>query len=414
MRIFFPLVALLLILTPAVAFAEAAAPEAAPSTFAEALAKSKAALSLRYRFENVTDDALAKDAQASTLRTALSLKTASFHGFSLFLEAENLSAIFDDERYNNAGSGSLSNQVRDRPVVADPELTEMNQVYLAYQSGKASARLGRQELSWGDERFVGPVGWRQNHQSFDALHLDFKASETITVEYAYLARAHRIFGDVKDMSSHLLSVPVTFDGGRCRLMPYALYLDYDAPGDALLSTFTYGLEFKSGRDFAQGTKLAWEVEIARQSDVAGNRRHVDAGYYLAAASFGRKGLRGRLGYEVLEGSTEDGVFQTPLATLHKWNGWADKFLSTPPNGLEDRYVGFEGEAGTIGWQVVYHDFGAESRNFGRNLDYGSEVDAQLTWKSPWKQTMALKLASYDANAFSRDTDKWIFWTSYQF
>ena len=30
-------------------------------------------------------------------------------------------------------------------------------------------------------------------------------------------------------------------------------------------------------------------------------------------------------------------FQTLLATLHKFQGWADKFLTTPPNGIRDLY-----------------------------------------------------------------------------
>ena len=31
-------------------------------------------------------------------------------------------------------------------------------------------------------------------------------------------------------------------------------------------------------------------------------------------------------------------FRTPLATLHAFNGWADLFLDTPPDGLSDIYV----------------------------------------------------------------------------
>ena len=47
----------------------------------------------------------------------------------------------------------------------------------------------------------------------------------------------------------------------------------------------------------------------------------------------------------------DGValtsFQTPLATGFKFQGWADKFLTTPPNGVRDLYAG----AG-YGWKKV--------------------------------------------------------------
>ena len=31
-------------------------------------------------------------------------------------------------------------------------------------------------------------------------------------------------------------------------------------------------------------------------------------------------------------------FTTPLATLHKFQGFADKFLTTPANGIRDTYI----------------------------------------------------------------------------
>ncbi|MFT5806450.1 MAG: hypothetical protein ACI9LG_000713 [Moritella dasanensis] len=31
-------------------------------------------------------------------------------------------------------------------------------------------------------------------------------------------------------------------------------------------------------------------------------------------------------------------FATPLATLHKFNGWSDQFLNTPTQGLADLYL----------------------------------------------------------------------------
>jgi len=68
-------------------------------------------------------------------------------------------------------------------------------------------------------------------------------------------------------------------------------------------------------------------------------------------------------------------FATPLATLHQFEGWADKFLTTPANGIKDLY-------GRLGWNgskllgldslsaaVVYHHFDAERfpREIGRVL-----------------------------------------------
>ena len=52
----------------------------------------------------------------------------------------------------------------------------------------------------------------------------------------------------------------------------------------------------------------------------------------AAANHGSFGLKA--GYEVLGGAdVPNHAFQTPLATLHAFQGWADKFLTTPAAGV---------------------------------------------------------------------------------
>ena len=85
------------------------------------------------------------------------------------------------------------------------------------------------------------------------------------------------------------------------------------------------------------------------------------------------------GYEVLGADTGVALtsFQTPLATLHKFNGWADKFLVTPPNGLRDLYAlvglyqarlaGFD----SVGLTATYHDYDSDRLS----LNYGDEWDA---------------------------------------
>ena len=83
----------------------------APESFGDSLKQGKAGVSLRYRLEAVSDDAAAEDAEASTLRTTLSFRTAPYKKWSLFAEAENVTAVGDDN-YRNLGAGSLSNECR--------------------------------------------------------------------------------------------------------------------------------------------------------------------------------------------------------------------------------------------------------------------------------------------------------------
>ncbi len=394
---------------------DAATPTAAqePTSLTEAFKGGKVNLSLRYRYEGVDQDGIAKDAAASTLRTTLGFRSQPLHGFSLFLEAENVTAI-GNELYRNAGAGSLGNGVTGRPVVADPALTEVNQAYIRYAAGTTRVDVGRQEINRGDQRFVGAVGWRQNHQSFDALSIDHAieagALGPVTVRYAYVDNANRIFGDNRGMNTHLLDVACTLSVGT--LTAYGYQLDFDAASQATASTATFGIELRGER--AVG-KVTWryEAEWAQQQDASDNPRSIDADYRHARLGVKMPTLTIEAGYELLEGEPGDGTFQTPLATLHKWNGWADQFLATPADGLVDTWLSLAGTFGgslPITWKAIYHDFTADSSN----RDFGTELDLQLTWKSTWKQVFGLKAAFYDADQHRQDTDKVWLWTQYTF
>ena len=379
-----------------------------PRTFGDALASGKTTVSLRYRFETVDQDGFDREAEASTLRTTLSYGSAPYRGFRVFLEAENVTAVGDDDGYNNAGADSLNNGVRDRPVVADPEITEILQAYLEWTGGETTLRLGRQKIDLGNQRFVGSVGWRQHHQSFTAVSLVNRTFEKTTLGYHYLDRAHRIFGDRQDMSSHLLHLEFGL-GQDSSLTAYGYLLDYEDPADALASTWTYGLRW-AGKQALDRTRISYAFEAALQEDAGDNPRDVDADYFLAELGIGSKALSITAGYEVLSGSPEDGAFSTPLATLHKFNGWADKFLRTPAQGLVDLYGGLGGTQGSFSWKIIYHDFSPE----GDGEDYGTELDVLATYKSRNGLSFGLKAAFYEAEALATDTEKIMAWTAYKF
>ena len=99
--------------------------------------------------------------------------------------------------------------------------------------------------------------------------------------------------------------------------------------------------------------------------------------------------------------------QTSLASLHAFNGWADKFLATPSRGLEDTYISANGKAGQYAWAAAYHDYRAGTAS--ATLDhYGRELDLSLS-RPLWKDWAGmLKVADYRADDFARDTQKaWV-------
>ncbi len=402
--LFLSLVLLGLLHAASVGAQEGASP---PGTVLEAFAQGTPRLDLRYRFEFVADDAVELDAYASTMRTALGYQSARFRGLDLLLEAENTSNLLAADKHRNAGAGDLSNDVTDRPVVADPPITRMNQAYLRFTGDGASLIGGRQEISLGDHRLVGNVGWRQNHQSFDAVRLQVRSIPHLNLSYAFLDQVHRIFGDSKQMSSHSAQIGVAL-GRIGTLTPYLLYLDYDNDRDFALSTSTLGVEFKGSHNISDALTLEYEGEYARQREAADNPAEIDADYVHLMGALKAGSITFRGGWESLGGSEDSGQFNTPLATLHMFNGWADKFLTTPTDGLTDLYVGVAGGWKNVRVAGVYHDFGADA---GSDR-FGSEFDFELSYRSPWEQVFAAKGAFYAADEYSTDTTKLMIWTAY--
>ena len=380
-----------------------------PRGVVEAFTQGTAHLGFRYRYEYVDDDAIDAQAHASTLRTVLNFRTAPLHGFEFFIEAENVVELGDDW-YRDAGRPPRGNGVTGRPVVADPAGTDINQVMLRYRGHGTDLRLGRQEINIDDQRFVGAVGWRQHHQTFSAINVENASIGRVKLRYVFSNNVYRIFGDKVGTANNFLHGSIDA-GGAGTLNLYGYLLDYTEAGFAALSTNSLGFEFAGALAIDDRVTALYEVEYARQTDAADNPDDVKANYAHLMGGVGfEQWVTARVGWELLGGSEQDGQFSTPLATLHKFNGWADKFLNTPTDGLVDFYVQLTGRVADIGWLASFHDFSADSIS----ATYGSELDWQLTYQSSWNQTFAFKGAYYSADTFSSDTLKIWLWTNYTF
>jgi len=385
---------------------EAATDAAEAANLGEALKQGQLSLELRYRFEHVDEDAFDEVADASTLRTRLGYRTRPLRGLSATLRFSNVTDIGTRDRYVD-GAGAAGNGVTGRPVIADPELTRVEQVSLAFERGDTRFEGGRLPLDLDDQRFVGTVGWRQNTQSYTAARIVNRSIDRTELSYAFVERAWTITGAERPMSGHLMRVAVDAKLGTA--VGYGYLLDFDRETDAGLSTATWGLRFSGSRPAGRAS-VRYAAAWADQRDHGSNPNRVRARYYRLDLGFGVPKVGLDAGWEVLEGRPGDGRFTTPLATLHAFNGWADRFLNTPATGLEDRFVGLRGAAGRLRWAAIYHDFRAESGDG----DYGRELDLQAVVATPWKQAFGLKAAFYDAHDFATDTSKVWAWSAWSF
>jgi hypothetical protein len=189
-------------------------------------------------------------------------------------------------------------------------------------------------------------------------------------------------------------------------------MDFDlAPAS---SSRTLGLRLTGEKPLNEKWSFLYEAEAAEQNDHGNNTADYEAAYYHVSPGLKWGGLTLAAGYESLEGDGTS-AFQTPLATLHAFNGWADKFLTTPANGLEDAYGKISYKVSGLGpwadntvFDVAYHDYNAEKNS----TDYGTEWNFQVgrTFKTentyPFKEwSVSLKYADYNADQLYTDTEK---------
>ena len=385
--------------------------EGGQDPFWDALTGGKFDFSARYRFEHVDDNAAADQADASTIRTTLGYTTGSFHGFGFRLMAYDVSDVFVDD-FND---GTFRpNTKRNFAVVADPSETDLLEGYLSYAGPQetilngTSIKLGRQIITYRAapfHRFMGTVLWRQNWQNHDAFTLQNKSLPNTTINYAYSWNVNRIFTDqsthtganVAEFDSDSHFVNVKYDGFKyAKLEGYAYLLDFD--NSPVNSTETYGGRVTGGYPMSKNMKLIYAGEYASQDDYGAATVALDEDYYLG--EIGVKFTPGnvisaivlKFDYEVLTGNGTN-AFLTPLATGHAFQGWTDRFLFTPADGIEDAYFTAVVKAYGAKFIASYHMI--ESDNLG--YDYGDELDLLLTKTFKKHYTLGAKIGIYDAD-----------------
>ncbi|MBK1877361.1 alginate export family protein [Pelagicoccus mobilis] len=333
---------------------------------------SKASLDARARYEY--NDTPTSEVNGYSIRTRLALTTGEYEGFQALVEMEDVSFANND----------------DRPAL-DVPTTELNRIWLSY----GGAKLGRQLVAWDDQRFIGHVGWRQNIQTFDAITYGVDVADNTALKFGYLDAVHRVNATSQDLTGLLVNSATKF-GSDFTLNAFAYMLDFDRM--VLASSDTYGIR---GVGKIPGDEISYNYSFsyAKQVDNSGSPTDFDLDYYAGEFGASFAGMSLAAGLEVLDG---DGVtgFTTPLATVHKFNGFADAFAGSSlglggglPEGLEDYYVVFGFKAGDVPIKVFYHSFDAANVS-----DYlGSEIDVVASYKLNDYVTLIGKFADYSSD-----------------
>lgn len=385
-------------------------------------------LELRYRYQFLDDEAFELDGRASTFRALLKYETKPFHGVSFLGELRAVTRLGTSNTFNDTLNGNIN-----RPVIADPEAVEVDQALFRFKDivPDTAVTVGRRKIALNNQRFISTLPFRQNANSFDGIVIENTSIPDLYLHYSYAFNFNRAFtddspvGNFDEANFHLAHAEYTFDE-RLKLIGYGYIFGIEEesfPNASNLATNTFGVNAKGKFDITEKVKFHYDLEYANQTDNSENSRNFNLNYFRIqpGVSYGPWHLNA--GYEVLSGNGQQ-AFTTPLALLHAFNGFADVFVATPPDGLEDIYVNLTYKPTYKGlkvagydllkdsaFHIAYHNFSAENSG----VDYGYEIDASFKKKLTKNLGLALEYAHYKADfsgpvtpaspRFTRDVDQ---------
>lgn len=397
-------------------------PSQSASSLFSAMVEGKLSLDNRARYE-WAETTGRRPSNALTNRLRLGYGTKPYQGFSLFAEMENVTSANDDWYWvPAAGDGDPT-----RTTIADPEGTELNQAFARYQNPSINDTgpsldvcIGRQRIKLDDERFVGNVGWRQFEQTLDAASFESDLGiEGLSVQYAFVWHVQRIFGPDGpnyESQSHLIRTSYAF-APEIRVTPFVYLLDFDtdSPAD---SVDTYGVRLTgdlgrgAGEQDSRDIYFDYELTYAYQTDAGSNPVDFKADFFAAQIRANRKGLGSiQAGYQLLGSDNGVAAFRFPLGTNHKFQGYADQFLTTPAFGLQDVYIGVTTDLpGGFKSELAVHQFWSDEGGD----DLGYEVDGVLSKKLSPNWTILLKAAYFDGHNGQPDLNRVWLETTFSF
>lgn len=337
----------------------------------EAVTGGKLLLNLRPRYEYVDLATKPENAKAFTLRSLVGWETKPYKGIGITVQAINVAHITDD--FNDDPTKNAASRY---PLVADPDDTDFNQVYLDYTGlPNTRFRLGKQSIKLDNVRFMGNVEFRQVMQVFNGITVENKSIPNTEIYVAHLERVKSIFGLQRQAKIEILHGAYKFTPNDT-LIAYGYFQDDPKLAGAAanvtdLSNRIIGIRADGGHPFGEKFKLLYTAEYAKQNAYADGDDKIDADYLRVGIGPKWGDWFVRIDYEKLASNNGNYAFQTPLGTNHLFQGWADHFLTTPRQGIKDTFLTAGGKIGKATLIVEYHRYKSDTGgiNFGDELDF---------------------------------------------
>ena len=359
----------------------------------DAIASGHATLNLRPRYE-YADQAGKDTGEAATMRTLAGWKSNAWNGLSGTIELIDVGRL--DDEYNDGQNGKTR-----YPVIADPDNTDINQLYLDYAGlPDTSVRAGRQSIKLDNVRFIGNVEFRQVMQVFNGVTVENNSLPNTRLYAGYLGRVKTVNTRQHDTDTLLLNARYAISANDAvagygyfqhqkDAIASAAFLGA-APADT--SNQNVGVRADGAHPLNTDWKILYTAEVAKQTHYSGGDSRIDATYTRLGIGGQWHDISLRIDQEVLGSNDGRYAFQFPLATNHLFQGWADQFLTTPRQGIRDRYLTAGAKIEKAQLLAEYHEFKSD---FG-SIDFGKEFDFGVAYPLMPKLLGKIEYADYQA------------------
>lgn len=301
----------------------------------------------------------------TSVRAALNA-TYVTESYKMYLGVQEVFLFGDRPQISAAGNGNL----RVQEAWADINLSEV-----------LSLKIGRQPLSYDDQRILGGLAWAQQARTHDVGVLKYKSKDGFKLDFGYSLNT---FGDnIYDTAALFTYRELAFlhankKFGKLNLSGLLLNTIYQNGDANKASLYTYGLHAKLPLgSFGLAANLYGQSGDRISGDGLTDVPVEGALLYSLDATYKASDKVTLLaGFESISGRTDNSAAFFPLyGTNHKFNGLIDRF-----------YVGNHGNAGGLndlnfgakfklpkGYNLTakFHTFSEESLN---KDNLGSEID----------------------------------------
>jgi hypothetical protein len=257
---------------------------------------------------------------------------------------------------------------------------------------------GRFELSFGSERFFGPVGWHYIGRSFDGATLTFDSDLKIDLFFLvhnnnikYIGNATpAVYQDTlqKDAFRILglwLNKKITSEHSAEIFGYYENNNKKSSPPDIDLNRFTTGINYSlSFENFKATVEAAYQAGQILAKDISAYIASIFLKYQINSLNLGA-------GFDILSGDNPEidnqkiNTFTPAFHTGHKFYGYMDYFINIPQNtsnlGLNDFYlnINYSPQQSKFQFDAMFHHFLSNQKALNDNNIFGQEIDLTVIY-----------------------------------